>query len=86
LDLDEEEVERRVRLRMERQDILAKESGLELWVVLDEAALRRMNGNSRPADALDVDLVRMQTHCRSTERDPELRRPMTHKRHRSPKL
>lgn len=44
LDLDEEEVERRVRLRTERQAVLADEGGLELWVVLDEAALRRMIG------------------------------------------
>jgi transcriptional regulator with XRE-family HTH domain len=61
LDLDEEEVERRVRLRMERQDILAKESGLELWVVLDEAALRRMIGG---ADVMREQLLQLAEEAR----------------------
>ncbi|MCO6006054.1 helix-turn-helix domain-containing protein [Actinoallomurus purpureus] len=47
LDLDEEEVERRVQLRMQRQAILARDGDLGLWVVLDEAALRRVIGSSQ---------------------------------------
>ncbi|MBV9384472.1 MAG: helix-turn-helix domain-containing protein [Streptosporangiaceae bacterium] len=36
-----EEVDRRVRLRMERQRLLTQPDAPELWAVLDEAALRR---------------------------------------------
>ena len=39
-----EEVERRVRLRMERQRLLTEPDAPDLWVVLDEAALRRSPG------------------------------------------
>jgi transcriptional regulator with XRE-family HTH domain len=39
-----EEIERRVALRMERQAVLARPGGLRLWVVVDEAALRRPIG------------------------------------------
>lgn len=37
----DEEVERRVQLRMKRQDRLTQPGAPELWTVLDEAALRR---------------------------------------------
>jgi hypothetical protein len=40
----EEEIERRVGLRMERQAALARPGGPRLWVVVDEAALRRPIG------------------------------------------
>jgi transcriptional regulator with XRE-family HTH domain len=39
-----DEVERRVEVRMERQDVLRNDSPLELWVIVDEAALRRQVG------------------------------------------
>ena len=39
-----DEVERRVRVRMERQNVLRGESPLELWGIVDEAALRRQVG------------------------------------------
>lgn len=39
--LDNEEIERRVTLRMERQRKLLRPGGLELWVVMDETVLRR---------------------------------------------
>jgi transcriptional regulator with XRE-family HTH domain len=39
-----EEVERRVEVRVERQDVLSNDSPLELWVIVDEAALRRQVG------------------------------------------
>jgi len=39
-----EEVERRVRLRMERQEMLTRPGAPRLWAVMDEAALRRPIG------------------------------------------
>jgi hypothetical protein len=39
LELDEDSVERRVQLRLQRQAVIAEEPGLKMWVVLDEAAL-----------------------------------------------
>jgi hypothetical protein len=41
---DREEVERLVRLRMRRQELLTRETPLELWAVLDEALLHRPIG------------------------------------------
>jgi transcriptional regulator with XRE-family HTH domain len=41
---DREEVERLVRLRMRRQELLTRESPLGLWAILDEALLRRPIG------------------------------------------
>jgi transcriptional regulator with XRE-family HTH domain len=49
---DPREVERRVELRMRRQDVLKQENGPTLWAVVDEAALRRQLG--------DPDLTRAQ--------------------------
>jgi transcriptional regulator with XRE-family HTH domain len=40
----EEEVDRRVSLRMERQELLTQPGAPEFWAVLDEAALRRSPG------------------------------------------
>ncbi len=39
-----DEVERRVEVRMERQEVLRNDNPLELWVIVDEAALRRQVG------------------------------------------
>ncbi len=41
-----EEVERRVRLRTERQRLLNRHRGPRLWAVIDEAALRRLIGGA----------------------------------------
>ena len=41
-----EEIERLVRLRMQRQAVLHRAEPLELWLILDEAVLRRMAGSS----------------------------------------
>ena len=41
-----EEIERLVRLRMQRQEVLTRADPLELWIILDEAVLRRMTGSS----------------------------------------
>jgi hypothetical protein len=43
----EEEVRRRVRLRMERQQLLSRPQPPKLWMVVDEAALRRPVGGRR---------------------------------------
>jgi hypothetical protein len=39
-----EEIERRVSLRMERQQALTRATPLQMWVVVDEAVLRRLIG------------------------------------------
>ncbi|GIE01134.1 transcriptional regulator [Paractinoplanes durhamensis] len=39
-----DEIDRRARLRMERQQLLTRSNGPKLWVVLDEAVLRRPIG------------------------------------------
>jgi len=41
-----EEIERRVSLRMGRQELLSKQGGPRLWAVVDEAALRRPIGGT----------------------------------------
>jgi transcriptional regulator with XRE-family HTH domain len=41
-----EEIERLVSLRMQRQDVLFRPDPLDLWIILDEAVLRRMAGPS----------------------------------------
>lgn len=41
-----DEIERLVRLRMQRQEVLTREDPLEVWIILDEAVLRRMVGPS----------------------------------------
>ena len=42
-----DEVERLVQLRMQRQDVLHRPEPLDLWLILDEAVVRRMAGASR---------------------------------------
>ncbi|MGH3855953.1 MAG: helix-turn-helix domain-containing protein [Pseudonocardiaceae bacterium] len=41
-----EDIERRVALRMKRQDVLTQPRAPQLWAVIDEAALWRINGRS----------------------------------------
>jgi transcriptional regulator with XRE-family HTH domain len=43
-ELDREDIERRVQVRMERQRILTREDRPRLWAVIDEAAIRRVVG------------------------------------------
>jgi transcriptional regulator with XRE-family HTH domain len=43
-ELSHEEVERRVEVRMTRQQVLVKEDHPQLWAILDEAAVRRVVG------------------------------------------
>ena len=51
-----EEVERRVNLRMARQEVLTKPGGPRLWAVVDEAALRRPIGGG---EVMRAQLVRL---------------------------
>jgi hypothetical protein len=51
-----EEVERRVGLRLARQEVLTKPGGPRLWAVLDEAALRRPIGGR---EVMRAQLVRL---------------------------
>lgn len=58
---NQQEVEHRVQARMERQHLLGKEQPLKLWVIVDEAALRRLVGGSKVMKAqLDhlLDVIR----------------------------
>ena len=41
-----DEIDRLVKLRMQRQEVLMRADPLELWIILDEAVLRRMVGAS----------------------------------------
>ncbi|MEU9888273.1 helix-turn-helix transcriptional regulator [Sphaerisporangium sp. NPDC051011] len=54
-ELEQEEIERRVEVRMTRQKILEKPDGPQLWVILDEAVLRRPVGGP--------DILRAQLRC-----------------------
>ena len=42
-----DEIDRLVELRMQRQEVLLRADPLELWIILDEAVLRRMVGPSQ---------------------------------------
>jgi uncharacterized protein DUF5753/helix-turn-helix protein len=47
LDASPEETERRITLRMRRQEVLTRPDGPRLWAVVDEAALRRPVGGPK---------------------------------------
>jgi len=53
----DDEVDQRVRARMERQRLLDREDPLEFWAVVDEAALRRVVGGHRIMRAQAAHLV-----------------------------
>jgi transcriptional regulator with XRE-family HTH domain len=42
-----DEIDRLVKLRMQRQDVLRRSDPLALWIILDESVLRRMAGSSK---------------------------------------
>ena len=44
LELDHEEIERRIEVRMTRQQVLAKPGRPQIWAILDESAIRRVVG------------------------------------------
>ncbi len=45
-ELDRDEVERRVEVRLARQEILARDNRPRLWAVIDEAVIRRLVGGT----------------------------------------
>jgi transcriptional regulator with XRE-family HTH domain len=53
-ELDRDEVDRRVEVRLARQEILTRDDRLRLWAVIDEAVIRRLVGGS--------DVMRGQLH------------------------
>jgi transcriptional regulator with XRE-family HTH domain len=65
LELREEEIERRVELRLRRQTVMAKDPPLRLWAIMDEAALHREVGGR--------DVMRRQLqHLAAIARRPEI--------------
>jgi hypothetical protein len=51
-----DEIERLVALRMQRQEVLLRDDPLQLWIILDEAVIRRTMG---PPDLMYGQLVRL---------------------------
>jgi hypothetical protein len=47
LEVSTEETDRRIALRMKRQEVLTRRDGPRLWAVVDEAALRRQVGSPK---------------------------------------
>ena len=58
---DEPEIGQRVQVRLERQQLLEADEPLELWAVIDEAAVRRLVGGRRVMEAQVTHLTDM-TH------------------------
>jgi Domain of unknown function (DUF5753)/Helix-turn-helix domain len=56
-----EEIERRVELRLGRQQLLARDQGPQLWAVVDEAALRRPVGGVKVLRAQIERLIEVTT-------------------------
>jgi hypothetical protein len=53
-DFDDNEIDKRVRIRMNRHSLITQENPIDLWVVLDEAVLRRpVGGRSVMRQQLD---------------------------------
>jgi transcriptional regulator with XRE-family HTH domain len=61
------EIERRVSMRITRQELLTKHGGPRLWAVVDEAALRRPVGGSREVFRSQLEhLIEVTQHPRIT--------------------
>jgi transcriptional regulator with XRE-family HTH domain len=63
---DAAEIERRVELRMARQQILASDDAPHLWAILDEAAIRRVVGGQAIMKAQLLHLAHLAEHGRTT--------------------
>jgi transcriptional regulator with XRE-family HTH domain len=63
---DEAEIERRVALRMQRQQVLGRGDAPHLWVVVDESALRRPIGGRDVMRAQLASLVKATTQANIT--------------------
>jgi transcriptional regulator with XRE-family HTH domain len=51
-----DEIDRLVRLRMQRQEVLLRDDPLQLWIILDEAVIRRTMG---PPDLMHGQLLKL---------------------------
>ena len=60
-----DEIERRISLRMGRQELLTKPGGPRLWAIVDEAALRRPIGGTEVMRAQLVQLIQATEEPRS---------------------
>lgn len=58
-ELSEQEIENRVTIRMRRQELLTGENPVRLWVVMDEAALRRSAGGEEVMQGQLAHLIEM---------------------------
>jgi Domain of unknown function (DUF5753)/Helix-turn-helix domain len=63
---DQEEIERRVALRIKRQQVLTRADAPHLWVVVDESALRRPIGGREVMRAQLASLVKATTQANIT--------------------
>jgi transcriptional regulator with XRE-family HTH domain len=61
-DISHDELDRRLQVRMTRQALITQDEPLDLWVVLDEAALRRIVGEAALMQAQLDKLVKMAEH------------------------
>ncbi len=59
-DMDQEEIENRIRIRKQRQSLLTQDEPVDLWVVLDEAVLARLVGG---AEVMRPQLERLATEA-----------------------
>jgi transcriptional regulator with XRE-family HTH domain len=66
MELDATEVERRVEVRMTRQQALDRDERPQLWVIVDEAAIRRTVGGPAVMRGQLEALVTMSGHARTT--------------------
>jgi len=57
-----DEIDRRVSLRMKRQQLLDPDGGVKLWAVVDEAALRRRIGGPGVMEAQLDQLIELSAH------------------------
>jgi transcriptional regulator with XRE-family HTH domain len=57
-----DEIDRRVSLRMKRQQLLDPQGGVKLWAVVDEAALRRRIGRPGVMEAQLDQLIELSAH------------------------
>jgi transcriptional regulator with XRE-family HTH domain len=66
LELDHDEAERRVEVRMARQRVLAKQDRPQLWAIVDESAIRRIIGGPAVMRAQLESLIAASDQARTT--------------------
>jgi transcriptional regulator with XRE-family HTH domain len=66
LEFDPDEIERRIEVRMTRQQVLAKHDRPQLWAILDESAIRRIVGGPTVMQAQLQRLMTMSEQGKTT--------------------